>query len=336
MIKHSILRLILCCVLPLASFGNAAPPGFWDVGHGTTLVPLFKNDTAALRQVQMQKELIFIDLYKHYAVVKGSYWFYNHSSTTQKIRTGYPINGKYWVKNEDQVTFKDLYHLRVESNGMVIPHYKLEDYPDTTWQQEFSSPQILESVGNWYVWDMQFPPGMATRVDVYFIVQTPASLTQGYGRKEANAFEYIVQTGAAWTGRIMDGKIIVSLRDGLSVDQILGVRPVGRTAYAQNQLLYSISNLKPAPEDDLILWYEGSSDTSIAMLVPAELYTRINQTDTSILQLTNLTKMEKADFDTPAPEWTYWLIAIFILGLLGCVGLIYLIILLIKKIAKRF
>ena len=336
MLKNSIFRLLLFCILPFASMGNAAPPGIWDAGHGATLIPLFKSDTAALRNVQMQKELIFIDLYKHYAVIKGSYWFYNHGTKTEKIRTGYPVNGKYWIKNEDQVTFNDLYHLRVESNGMAIPHYKLEDYPDSSWQKEFTSPQVLESVGNWYVWDMDFPAGTATRIDVYFIVQTPASLTQGYGRKEANAFEYIVQTGSAWTGRIMEGQLIVNLKDGLTIDNILGVRPIGKTAYRNNQLLYSISNLKPEPGDDLIIWYEGSSDTSIASLVPADLFASVNQTDTSILNSTALITLEKSDFDTPMPEWSYWLIAIVLIGILGLIGLIYLIILLIKKIAKRF
>jgi len=332
--------VIIFSFLPFLANGNAAPPGFWGAGHGSTIIPLFNSDSTAISKVQMQRELIFVDLYKNYAVVKGVYWFFNHSNKQEKIRTGYPVNGENYAYGVDMVRFDDLHHIRAVANGKNILPQRLSEYMEMAkGSSEVVNPSGLTQIGNWFVWDMLFDPMTTTKLEVYFIVHTPSTLTQGYGRKEANAFEYILQTGSSWKDRIMQGNIIVSLKDGLSIDEIMGVYPLQNVSYSGQQLLYQFTNLKPKAEDDLIIWYKGDTSTSFGPMLPDVLYKQIDQTDTAILHRSGLVKLEKSDFDTPTPGWSYLLWAFGILavliGLSIIAGIIYIIYKFIKKIIHK-
>ena len=73
---------------------NATQPGIWSAG-GTTFTMLYPEDSATFKKVQMQSEQIFIQLYKGFAVVKGVYFFKNHSNEKLNFKMGYPVNGIY-------------------------------------------------------------------------------------------------------------------------------------------------------------------------------------------------------------------------------------------------
>lgn len=333
MIRKNYIIFLLSLTIAKFAVANVAMPGIWSAGHGSTLTPLFAKDSAAIRWIQMNKELIVIDLYKNYAVVKGTYWFLNKSQYTQQIRTGYPINGEFSATIEDMVSFEDLLYLKVEVGGKKVIHYNLADIYDSS-QTTLASNQVLKAANNWYVWDMTFEPGTLTKVEVYFIVKTPAVLIQGYGRKEANAFEYILQTGANWSGNIMNGQIIINLKDGLKVTDINGILPSKRVYYLRDQLYYSFENLRPSPADDLIIWYQGTNDSISINLDTSQLYKSINTTDTAILHTTNLSLIERDNFDTPIPDWGYFIISFIVLVVGIFITLLVIIIKLIKKKLK--
>lgn len=328
--KNYILYFLLLTIAKFA-MANVAIPGIWSAGHGSTLTPLFAKDSAAIRWIQMNKELIVIDLYKNFAVVKGTYWFLNKSQLAQQIRTGYPINGEFSATIEDMVSFEDLLYLKVEVGGKKVTHYNLIDIYDSS-QTTLASNQVLQAANNWYVWDMTFEPGILTKVEVYFVVKTPAVLTQGYGRKEANAFEYILQTGANWSGNIMNGQIIINLKDGLKVSDINGILPSKRVYYLKDQLYYSFENLRPTPADDLIIWYQGNKDSISLNLDTSQLYKSINNTDTAILHARNLSLIERDDFGTSIPDWGYFIIGfiVFVVGIF-----VTLLIIIFKFIKKK-
>ena len=317
MIKKNYILFLLSLTIAKFAVANVAMPGIWSAGHGSTLTPLFAKDSAAIRWIQMNKELIVIDLYKNYAVVKGTYWFLNKSQYTQQIRTGYPINGEFSATIEDMVSFEDLLYLKVEVGGKKVTHYNLADIYDSS-QTTLASNQVLKAANNWYVWDMTFEPGTLTKVVVYFVVKTPAVLIQGYGRKEANAFEYILQTGANWSGNIMNGQIIINLKDDIKVSDINGILPSKRVYYLRDQLYYSFENLRPSPADDLIIWYQGANDSISLNLDTSQLYKSIDATDTAILHNSNLALIERDNFGTSIPSWGYFIIGfiVFIIGLI--------------------
>jgi hypothetical protein len=323
--------VVVAILFNFSAFGNMAPPGFWDAGHGSAMLPLFRSDSGAVNQVQMQQEQVWIDLYPNYAVVKGTYWFYNHSNSIQRLHAGYPVNGSNYAELIDYVRFDDLYHLRVLVNGQEVATTPLWDSSGPRYNEVMDHPGLSE-IDNWYVWEMSFAPKTVTRVEVYFLVKTPASLTRGGGRKTGNAFEYILQTGSAWRDQIEHGSLIVTLRGGLTIDDLTGIRPTNKVRYSSTQLFYSFSNLKPTAADDLIIWYEGSSDTSLVKLDPPLLYQQIDRTDTAILMATSLPVLEKNDFTTPAPIW----VIIFIVATLVLLVGGWLVVRAIVKTIRRF
>src|SRR5690606_17251296 len=96
-ILHKILGiafLLMAVVFSQKAFANAAQPGIWNAG-GTVFTMLYPEDSLTFKKVQMQQELIYIQLYKGYAVVKGTYLFRNTTDEKLNFKMGYPVNGIY-------------------------------------------------------------------------------------------------------------------------------------------------------------------------------------------------------------------------------------------------
>jgi hypothetical protein len=329
----SILVICLPLLFSLQVMANAAPPGFWGAGHGSTLIPVFRNEQEAIGKIQMQKEEIRIDLYRNYAVVKGSYWFYNHADKIVRVHTGYPVNGEHEAQVVDYVRFDDLHELRVLVEGKAVVSKPLDE-----WLLSESNERIPDerlNARNWYVWEMNLLPGELTRVDVYFIVKTDAVLTKGYGRKEANAFEYILHTGAAWKDSIQEGVITVRLQDGLTLDDLRGVLPMARVQTDGNKLYYTFTSLRPSVSDDLVIWYEGNKKPYDGSFPADEWYRKVDLLEITPKAGVRLSWLNKSDFDTPVPEFIYVLGGILLLGFVFLALLIASIVWLVKRLRRR-
>ena len=332
--KISVLCLLFVFVFSFRVGANVAPPGFWGAGHGSTLIPVFKEDSLAISWLQMEKEWIEIDLYRNYAVVKGTYWFKNHADQVLKLRMGYPINGSHPATAVEEVRFDDLYHLQVFINGKPIEIQTLSDLVNAQNAEGSLVSSSLQKWEDWYVWQVESTPLEQMKVEVYFIVKTNATLIKGYGRKEGNAFEYILHTGASWRNRILSGEIEVQLKEGLTVDDMYGVNP-GKLYYLDNWIFYTFSNLEPNRSDDLIFWYDGNHSEFEGDFPSDSLYKVLDSRDASLVKAKGLNALEKKDFDTPAPEFVYIIIGVFILFSSCIVGIVVLIILFIKNRKKR-
>lgn len=333
--RRIIILSILSACLALRGIANVAAPGFWDAGLGSTLTPLFSSESAAIADIQMRRELVRIDLYRNFAVVKGTYWFYNHGRSNHSIHAGYPVNGSIRSDPKEFVRFTDLHHLKVSVDGAPVPSYRLDRHPDTALLSRTIDGQAgVEQAGNWYVWTMDFPAGREVKVEVWFIVHTPASMTEGYGRREANAFTYVLQTGSAWKDSILNGKVLVTLRDGLRTDDIRGIYPLQSCRHDGAQLLYAFTGLRPAAKDDLIIWYDGEN-VAPGPLNADSLYRVAEAADTAILARSGLPVLDKKDFSTPTPEFVWVLLGALVLGIVVLGGLGYLIYRLVKWLIRR-
>lgn len=332
--KRVLLLLGIGQCLALSGYANVAAPGFWGAGLGTTLTPLFASEAADIADIQMRRELVRIDLYRNFAVVKGTYWFYNHGRSTHSIHAGYPVNGSLRADPKEFVRFKDLYHLKVSVDGAQVPSHRLDRHPDTALLSRSIDGQAgVAEAENWYVWTMDFPAGREVKVEVWFIVHTPASMTEGYGRREANAFTYVLQTGSAWKDSILNGNVLVTLRDGLRADDIRGIYPLQSCRQDGAQLLYAFTGLRPVAKDDLIIWYDGEAAEPGPLNVDS-LYRVAEAADTAILARSGLTVLDKKDFSTPTPEFVWVLLGAVALGIAVLGGLGYLLYLLVKRLMR--
>jgi hypothetical protein len=333
--RRILIPLVLCLAPALPAGANVAAPGIWDAGLGSTLTPLFASEAAAIADVQMRREFVRIDLYRNFAVVKGTYWFYNHGSGAHRIHAGYPVNGSVRADPQEHVRFKDLHHLRVQVDGAAVQAFRLDRHPDTALlSRGVDGPAGIREAENWHVWTMDFPAGREVKVEVWFIVHTPASLTEGYGRREANAFTYVLQTGSAWKDSILTGRLLVTLRDGVRTADIRGIYPLQSCRHDGDQLVYAFSGLRPAAKDDLVIWYEGASDGPGALDADS-LYRVVERADTAILARAGLPVLDKRDFSTPAPSFVWVLLGVVAGGIVVLGGVGYLSYRLVKRFLRR-
>ena len=155
--NHSrcILFFIFFCWLILPQhilLANAAQPGIWNAG-GKIFTMLYPEDSIAFKKVQMQQERIYIQLYKGFAVVKGTYILKNRSSESLKFKMGYPVNGIYSGGETDlnQITLDSLTQFKIKAKERWLNLIK-ENHPELNNNDRNVNPFS----DNWMVWQMAF------------------------------------------------------------------------------------------------------------------------------------------------------------------------------------
>jgi hypothetical protein len=243
----------------LALLAQTELPGIWNAGVGGQLYPLFPADSIHFGKVDIRKELILVNLYPGFAVVKGEYRFVNTSDKTIRMHVGYPVKGHYPQRIVENVLYNDLYNFRANANGIPVKPYRLSDSGTVSQVRISGSDSSSANVSDWYAWQQEFPAGDETILTVYFITQNNlARYKKGSLSRDANAFGYSLESGKAWGGKIRSGQILVKMNEGLSLIEIQGILPDSLLKGDLYHLQYSFSNLEPEPADNLLIWYDGA------------------------------------------------------------------------------
>lgn len=225
---------------------NVAMPGVWTNSAGGEFTPLFVQDAAAAENVQMQSEHIVANIYPGFAVVKGTYWMYNHSTKPVQLTVGYPVNPSQienvsHLKNE----FTDIYELQVKINGQKIESKFKKTMLETSSKRD-----------GWYLFPASFPPKDTLLIEVYYLLNTSAAnYTEGHSSIEIDAFTYILESGRAWKDSIDNGIIEIHFND-LKPEDIYGIKSNLHFNTNERFLLSIFQNLEPSQDDNVIIWYE--------------------------------------------------------------------------------
>ncbi len=288
------LIIVLCC-------SNVSQPGIYNSG-GTAFSMLFPEDSLAYKKVQMQEEAIYIQLYKGYAVVKGTYKMVNTSSEKLSFRMGYPINGIYNGGNHhlNQVSLDSIYKFKVKSNHQNVEILKSK-FEETNEVLTFNND-------NWLLWKMDFLPKGINIVEVYFIVNTNnAKIKKGYSKANFNAFTYLLESGNVWKQPIGKGNFIVELKDNLKLEKIQGISDHFGFKKAANKEIFIGSKTKfsPTPKDNLIITYNETIenfDFETVLKNEAKLYHSIDILSKTVLPsvLENFTCVNPYELKTDA------------------------------------
>ena len=241
-------------LFPQIIFANASQPGIWNAG-GTIFTMLYPEDSLTFKKVQMQEERIYIQLYKGYSVVKGTYLFRNTTQEPLRFKMGYPVNGIYYGGENDQntVTLDSLSRFNIKAKGDWLPLLK-----ETHSKLKNDYHNLVPFNDNWMVWQMAFEPGESQTVEVYFIVNTnEARIQKGYNIEQRNAFIYLLESGSVWHQPIEKGHFYVQLMNGLTTKNIKGISPgFGFQFNEMNHLFAGTrTNFLPTPKDNLIITY---------------------------------------------------------------------------------
>src|SRR5690606_35348662 len=132
-ITHKILFTVFLLIAVASSqkvVANAAQPGIWNAG-GSVFTMLYPDDSLTFKKVQMQHERIYIQLYKGYAVVKGTYLFRNTTGEPLNFKMGYPVNGIYYGGDVDrnEVTLDSLSRFKIKAKNEWLSLLK-EAHPE--------------------------------------------------------------------------------------------------------------------------------------------------------------------------------------------------------------
>lgn len=236
------------------TFSNAAQPGIWNAG-GTVFTMLYPEDSLSFKKVQMQQERIYIQLYKGFAVVKGSYTFKNTSNENLQFKMGYPVNGIYSGGETDlnQITLDSLSQFKIKAKDRWLDLIK-ENHPELN----HSDRNVNPFSDNWMVWQMAFAPNEIQTVEVYFIVNTnDAQVRKGYNLENRNAFIYLLESGSVWHQPIETGNFYVQLKDGLIPENLQGLSGGFDFKFNEKHQLFagSKTNFSPTPADNLVASY---------------------------------------------------------------------------------
>jgi hypothetical protein len=241
---RTILLVFAFLTTALSSIGNVAQPGLWHAGGSNPFTLLFEEDAPFFQKIQMQREVVSIDLYPGFAVVKGQYWMHNPLDTTVRIRTGYPTNqvidydGK--DSNRMEIGFDSLYKVRVLINGV---EKSLLDYDDADAQK-------------WRIWETNFAADTTTLIEVYFLVRTSNSqVINGSSKETLEGFIYVLETGSLWKQPIESGEIRIQFRGTMQLTDIHGVYPDSVFKIHQDGTfyLYEFENLSPTKDDNIAI-----------------------------------------------------------------------------------
>ncbi len=234
------------------SFANIGMPGFWNVGAGVNFQFFFAKDSIYKDLIQMQEELITIQLYKGFAVVKGKYRMRNKSKDKISITMGYPVNSVFANPAAQNVVFDDIHKLKILAGNKEIQYRKLKG--DST-SVAYYAPSTSRS-NEWYVWEDTFPANSVREITVFFIVNTNnASIKDGYNTGKGNGFSYLLESGRAWAGNIDKGRIYIELKDGLKTTDIQGIFPDSTFRGDETRLVYDFKDLEPDQYSNVVLRY---------------------------------------------------------------------------------
>lgn len=250
----NLLLLFISIFSAQKTFANAAQPGIWNAG-GTVFTMLYPEDSLSFKKVQMQLERIYIQLYKGFAVVKGSYVFKNTSNENLQFKMGYPVNGIYAGGETDlnQITLDSLSQFKIKANERWLDLIK-ENHPELNHNDRNVNPFS----DNWMVWQMAFAPNEIQTVEVYFIVNTnDAQVRKGYNLENRNAFIYLLESGSVWKQPIEKGNFYVQLKDGLTPENLQGLSGGFNFKFNEKYQLFAgnKSHFSPTPADNLVAAY---------------------------------------------------------------------------------
>lgn len=243
--------ILLSAILLVLFCSNVSQPGIYNAG-GTSFSMLFPDDSLSYKKVQMQSETIFTQLYKGFAVVKGTYKMVNTSTDSLKFTMGYPVNGIYngGEVNLNQVQLDSLYKFKIKTNGKELTTNE-KIIGDSNQTQTFQNE-------NWFTWEIAFNPKESKDVEVYFLVNTnEAGITKGYTNERKNAFIYLLESGSVWKQPIEKGNFIIELKDNIKLEDVSGISSHFnfQTDATEKILVGTKTNFSPTPKDNLIITY---------------------------------------------------------------------------------
>jgi len=215
----------------------------------------------------MLSENLAIRLYRDRARVQVDYVLYNTGEAVD-VRAGFPSLG---VRLEDE-KHEEIEDYSISADGQNVPFSTEKGDPtplkslfDAKFKEmgEFDDypPDKRPEALDWLVSTVHFGPRQRRHIHIEYD-SLYAYCTGGYSDDSDDCddrFAYVLSTGAAWKGPIVDGKVTIQ---PVRVDASrLIVLPTGRFQRSGDEFIWTFHNLKPTTADDIVVNMNDHSST---------------------------------------------------------------------------
>lgn len=312
---------------------NIGQPGLWKAGGGISL--LIPDDSLASKYIKMTSERVDMFVFTGFGIVNGQYTLTNTTDASISFRIGYPVNAL-WRGEAGDEPFG--YSFRIDSLAgfeVSIDGSTEVLYPEIV---QFDTEMI--DAERWFVWEMQFGPGQTRNIHVTYTTPTASSkVTNFRGQRKASGLMYVFESGAAWKGVIEKAELFVHFSDGLTTEDVIGVRPCDQLRWLKEEdvLYFNKSNWEPQPGENFYLLYQSRKHKYYsyqeANQDKDQLYPAVQKKSREFLQVVENSRFTCQDILDVDSKLLYTPLVFTILGgsLLLLILLIFIIVKLIKK-----
>lgn len=250
------LMLLLLLFVATANGRETLPPdGIWNIGSAGHIRPLRPSDSIRCQRIRLDNQIVLVNLYPGFAVVKSEYRFSNPSDSAIRIDLAYPASGHYPLQGLGKGIFDDNRGLRVVSNGAGMLTRRVTD----------SIHGPMDAYDPWIptasdTWSQTFAPRSTTNIVVYLIARTHLSrLLQDGEESTGNAFGYITEGNKHWQGGPGSFQMLVKLNGELYLTDMRGLLPDSAFTANLTHLQYGFSNREASKNGNIAIWYRGAA-----------------------------------------------------------------------------
>ena len=249
------LVLLLLLIASTANGGETLPPdGLWNIGSAGHIRLFRPSDSIQSHRIRLDNQIVMVNLYPGFAVVKNEYRFSNLSDSAISIDLAYPASGHYPLKGIGKGIFDDNKGLRVVSNGKGMVTSRVTD--SITGPKDAYDPWIATASDKW---TQTFAPRSTTNIVVYLIARTHLSrLLQDGEESTGNAFGYITEGSDHWQGDPGGFQMLVKLNNDLYLTDIRGLLPDSAFTANLTHLQYGFSKKQASGNGNIAIWYRGA------------------------------------------------------------------------------
>lgn len=252
--RNPLILLLLLFVATANGRETLPPDGIWNIGSAGHIRPHQPSDSIRCQRIRLDNQIVLVNLYPGFAVVKSEYRFSNPSDSAIRIDLAYPASGHYPLQGLGKGIFDDNRGLRVISNGKRMVTSRVTD----------SMHGPMDAYDPWIptasdTWSQTFAPRSTTTIAVYLIARTHLSrLLQDDKASTGNAFGYITAGSNQWQGHAGAFQMLVRLNEDLYLTDIRGLLPDSAFIGNLTHLQYGLSNGKAPRNGNIAIWYEGA------------------------------------------------------------------------------
>ncbi len=306
-------------LLTLWSSPSQALPGFFDLGGLAALILSPDDSTSLYRKVELKEQNLEIYLEKTQAFIRGEFHLVNLSSDTLQLRLALPKSLSLTHPDLYVMQFRNVDSLVIWVDSLRLASQAVRLNPGNL-EPGSGSMQLLA----WEEVLLSLAPGQSRTIRTYAKVKTNrAYLRQGYGKDFGAGLAFCLSTANPWHGSIGKGYWRISLGKGLNYSDIQALFPDARFHYQADSrtFVYRFEDLRPKPEDDLIIRYAAplsqvEEDSTIAYL--AHMFNTLDNLASQGLPKLNpeLTRLHNLDVkDWKSSSGFLWAMFVLIFGL---------------------